>query len=207
MNKAAVIFQNVTLQWEDKPVISHFSCEIPHGSKSVFSAPSGRGKSTLLKSIAGFIMPLSGEIRVLGYVVKPAGIHRIRQELSYVPQDFPFSKRTCDFIMLPFSFAANRHLKPGEDEVLHLFDELLLDRDTYTKPMTEISGGEKQRVALITALLLKKKILLLDEPVASLDSESRKRVIQYVTGLKEVTVISASHDKDWLDHCNPVIGI
>lgn len=207
MNKPSVIFQDVTLQWEDKPVISHFSCEIPEGSRAVFSAPSGRGKSTLLKSLAGFLMPAAGEIRVLGYVVKPAGIHKIRQELSYVPQDFPFSKRTCDFISLPFTFTANRHLKPSEEDVFRLFDALLLDRSTYTKPMTEISGGEKQRVALATALLLKKKILLLDEPVASLDSKSRARVIDVVAKLNNVTVISASHDRDWLENCNPIIEI
>lgn len=207
MSKPVVRFIDVTLTWDSDPVIRHFNCDIPEGSRTVFSAPSGRGKSTLLKSILGFVMPAEGEIRVDGYPLKNASVSKIRQRVAYVPQDFPFPKRSSDFIRMPFAFAANRHLKPSTEDIFTLFDRFLLDRSTYDKPMTEISGGEKQRVAIITALLLKKKILLLDEPVASLDAVSRKQIMEHITTLENVTVISASHDRDWLEHCNQVIEI
>jgi len=207
MNKTAVQFRNVCLAWDEKPVIENFSIEIFEGTRAVFAAPSGKGKSTLLKSLLGFIIPSSGEIRVSGYLMKPGSAHKIRQNIAYVPQDFPFSKRAGDFIMLPFTFNANKNLKPGNDEIMDLFDRFLLDKSTFEKPMTEISGGEKQRIALITALLLKKKILLLDEPVSSLDKESRKRVTDYIISLENITVISASHDREWIDACNKTIEL
>ncbi len=67
------------------------------------------------------------------------------------------------------------------------------------KKSEEVSGGERQRLALAIALLLKRKIFLLDEATSSLDRKLKKKVVDYFLNQKSLTVLSISHDSEWLD--------
>ncbi|PKP22631.1 MAG: hypothetical protein CVU05_03100 [Bacteroidetes bacterium HGW-Bacteroidetes-21] len=207
MSNDAIVMNNISLAWEDKVIVEDFSCIVPFGSKTVLVAPSGKGKTTLLHAVAGFVKLLKGEIIIDGKKLISGQMAKIRSQLAYVPQDFPFSMRVEDFMMLPFSFSYNRHLKFNYQDAIRLMETFLLDTSVMDKPMTEISGGEKQRVALVTAILLHKKILLLDEPVSSLDSNSKSKVIEYISQNNEMTVFSASHDPEWIGACTQKIEL
>lgn len=199
--------KGISLAWADKSILENFSCAIEYGKSAVLVAPSGRGKSTLLQAVAGFIVPFEGSIFVGGKAVNAQNILKIRSMLAYVSQDFPFSMKAEEFIQLPFTFAQNRHLNYQQSEAIELMQEFLLDTTILEKPMTEISGGEKQRIAIVAAILLKKKIMLLDEPVSSLDAESKSRIIAYFQQIKDTTVLSASHDPEWVGGCQQKIEL
>ena len=73
--------------------------------------------------------------------------------------------------------------------------------------MNEISGGEKQRILLVSGILLKRKLIFLDEPTSALDKESKRKVIERFQKNNEFTVLSVSHDDEWLDSAARVIEL
>ncbi len=156
------------------------SGEFSHGITAVFG-PSGAGKSTLLACVAGALKPHRGEILLNGRALwSSAGVDLApeKRRIGLVHQDgalFPHMtvRRNIEYGYLLMS-AADRRITPGEVTAL-LGLERLVDR----RP-SELSGGERQRVALARALATSPELLLLDEPMASLDSRLRGVVIGYL---------------------------
>lgn len=187
--------EKANLKFNDKTIFNDLNFNINKGEKVIIRAHSGRGKSTLLKVIMGFQKLTSGKVEVDGLELNIFNIEKIREKISYLPQSINFRNQTIkEVIENIFSFKKNRSLKVDNEKLMFLIEELKLEKDILEKNFDFLSGGEKQRVALIIAFLMNKEIILLDESIASLDVVLKERVMQYLLQLDK-TVILVTHDR------------
>ena len=172
----------------------------------MLTGASGIGKSTLLRCILGFTIPESGEILVNGVPVDGETVWRLRTQVAYVPQEPELGEGTLRrWFEQPFSFKANSHLKDNLERLPRLLQRLSLPATLLEAEVARLSGGEKQRVVLISALLLEREVLLLDEPTSALDRENSLAVVSLLRSLEGLTILSISHDSHFLDLADRVI--
>ena len=183
--------------YEDVPVLRDIGFSLESGGRLCVAGANGSGKSTLLELIAGCMKPASGEILINGERVSPKN-NRARRKTGIVFQD-PDNQLFMPTVWEDTAFAVmHRGVSPEEGRELALEAlravgaEHLADRPPY-----KLSGGEKQRAAIASALILKPEILLLDEPTAALDPLTRKNIIALLRGLGCAAVI-AGHDLDMM---------
>lgn len=162
--------------------------------------PSGAGKTTALEAIAGLRTPAAGRIlagdRVLFDSSRRVNLPPHLRHVGYVPQDpalFPHMNARRNVLY---------GRRPGQrlslDAVVQTLDvATLLDRH-----VSDLSGGERQRIALARALMSAPDVLLLDEPLAAVDVERRRRILPYLARVRDdlaVPVVYVSHDRDEVD--------
>ncbi len=190
--------ESLSLQFEDRPILQDFNLEIAEGSKMVITGPSGSGKSTLLRILLGFVQPNSGTVRFRGAPLTPAQARQVRREVAYVNQSLSLETGTVgEALQTLFSFASSSGL-PTQKEALTALEAFGLDQQALKHQTSELSGGEKQRVGLAAALLLRRKIYLLDEPTAALDASRASVVTEvFLDQLASSTIIVVAHDSVW----------
>lgn len=190
--------KDIHIAFENQVVFDKFSLDINKGDKVLLSAPSGKGKSTLMKSLLGFQRISSGKIFIDQDQMTRETIHQIRNKIAYVSQDVELGRRTCkDLLDDIFNFKSNKHLGVSDESYQSLGEELELPRDFLVKKVSRLSGGERQRLGFLICLLLKRPIWLLDEVTSGLDKSLKEKIVNMVmTG--EETVIITSHDDIWL---------
>ena len=159
------------------------------GACAPWVGPNGAGKSTLLQLAAGLIKPTAGRIEILGLV--PGQSPAWLGEIGYLAQDIPLYRRLSAGELL----GMGRHLNPKWDDALarRRLADLGLPLD---KPVGLLSGGERAQVALALALGKHPRLLLLDEPVASLDPLARREFLASLAAAcaeSELTVVLSSH--------------
>lgn len=193
-------FKNIVLYYEDKLIFDNLSLKIKRGSKVCISGPSGKGKTSLLMMLLGIIQPQSGTTKINGKTITPNTISNIRKQIAWLPQniDIPVNSgyELCKLLSIK-----------SENETILYLKKLGLSPDILYKAFTEISGGEKQRIIIAICLSLNKPILILDEPTSALDNESIYKLIHTISELKDLTVISASHNAKWVMSCDNIIKI
>lgn len=151
-------FDNITFIYDNKPLMQHFSCCISSGEKVVLYGPSGHGKSTLLASVAGFVLPDEGSIRINGKILDSVAIQQIRRITAWLPQEFTLPFETVEeLIAAPFRLKINQPSRPTRETILNHFARLGLEPELYEKRSIEISGGQRQRIMLMITALLNKK--------------------------------------------------
>lgn len=184
--------------------LAHFTLEIDATLSSRVTAifgPSGSGKTSLLELIAGLRRPPSGSIELFGNVLTDREAHRFiapqHRAIGYVPQDGALFPHLFVRKNLLYGFDTS-HKRPAGLSFEHIVEVLeispLLDRAIAT-----LSGGEKQRVALGRALLAAPKLLLLDEPLASLDAALKERLLPYLLRIRHefaIPMIYVTHSPD-----------
>ena len=156
--------------------------------------PSGCGKSTLLNLIAGLDEPSGGEIRIDGALVEGPGVDRGMVFQSYTLFPWLTVEENARFA---FRLAANRG-RAGAGDVDWLLELTGLDAFRRAHPHT-LSGGMKQRVAIVRALANRPKVLLMDEPFGALDAQTREEMQELMRRLQahqRPTVIFVTHDLD-----------
>ncbi|MDP4270489.1 MAG: ABC transporter ATP-binding protein [Bacteroidota bacterium] len=201
-------FENITISFNNKTVISNFSTQIRDGEKICFVGESGSGKSTLLHAILGFVSPDKGEIRIENEAITTHSIQSIREKTAFLPQDISFPYQTVKELLLsPFSFKANRKQIVTDERILSVFATLNLEEEILHKKLNEISGGQKQRVLLALIALLDKSIVLLDEPTSALDAGSVDLVIHFIKEMKNTTVVIVTHDRRFAEAFDRIIPI
>jgi zinc transport system ATP-binding protein len=158
--------------------------------------PNGGGKTTLLKTILGLLPPLRGEIRILGQPIRVG-----RKQIGHVPQYVEFDR---DFPITVWDVA--RMGRVGQRGLLRRYtsadDDLVAEalRQVEMLPLRrrligELSGGQRQRVYIARALATQPKILLLDEPTASIDPQTKANIYDLLRALNErITLLLISHD-------------
>lgn len=192
--------ENLQIRFEDKIAIEDLSFKLPQNAKAVLAGKSGSGKSSVLHAILGFTPIAQGEIWFMDLLVSPQNINKIRSMLAWVPQETGFGLHTAnDLLFFPFTFKHNRKNSPDQNTANSMLEKLDLHPDIRKQNLSQISGGEKQRLALASALLQNKPLLLLDEPTSALDAHSRAIVGKQILGNENITVLAASHDQMWMD--------
>ena len=178
-------WNNLSCKFDGRTIFENFSGEIKERERLRITGPSGSGKTTFLKMLLGFENTNGGTISFDGDV---------RQDVAYVPQepDFGTSGTIGEWIDTVFAFALNRAAKPPREKIVETIVALGLPETILEESVTAVSGGEKQRVALAVALLLPRKLFLLDEPFSALDNEAAMRAAELI-GASRRAVIFTSH--------------
>jgi len=203
-----IILRNISKSFNGVNIINNLSIEIPAGSKVAVTGKSGAGKSTLVNMLMGFILPDNGKITLMGMDVNEQNINEIRENISWVPQELNIDVRYVrDLLLLPFGYNKNKKDKPSVKTIINALDMFGLKEDILSKDVSEISGGEKQRIFLTSSYLLKRKICFLDEPTSGLDSDSKRKVINYFLHECASTVVAVTHDEKWMDNSNIKIDL
>jgi cobalt/nickel transport system ATP-binding protein len=177
------------------------SLEVEQGERVAILGPNGSGKSTLILLIAGLLMPQSGEIKVFGEPTTAKTFQKLRSRIGVVFQD-PDDQLFTPSVIEDVEYGP-KNLKLPEEDVkqrsAHVLEKMgilhLKDR-----PPHRLSFGEKKKVSLATALVLKPELLILDEPTANLDLVSRRGLIETLNELNRAgtTVIVSTHDVEAL---------
>ena len=188
--------EHLTKQFSDQFVLEDFSFDIQDGEKIIVSGRSGIGKTTLFRLLLGFEQPDSGKIYFENELLTEVTVWNLRQRVAYVSQDLNIGRGNLQaFFNETLSLKTNVEYKSsslGElEELLNAFE---LPDTLLQKNIEELSGGEKQRVAIINALLLKRNIFFLDEITSALDKSLKAKVLDYFLLNPAFTVLSISHD-------------
>jgi ABC-type iron transport system FetAB ATPase subunit len=207
-NDVAIELNDLTLRFDGRPVLEDFSLHVSAGEKVTLTGPSGSGKSSILRSILGFVTPERGSVRIAGELVTSWSIWHLRRRLAYVPQEADLGVGPVRAILQrPFAYRANARLRHNEHLVPDMFERFHLPIHLLDKDVTDLSGGEKQRVAIVSAVLLNRSIVLLDEAASALDREMALVVANYFRGQRDLTVVSAAHNAQALPLSEQVVSL
>lgn len=201
----AIEIHDVCIKHGARYILRDFSLSVNEGEKVLLNGSSGCGKSTVLKAISGLVVPCRGSISIYGQTLNGHDIWHIRRLMAYVQQEPELGTGSVKTILeQPFSYKANHALKKNLErlpELMHIFNfnTKLLDKDAST-----LSGGEKQRVAIISAILLDRKIILLDEASSALDKANKAAVAEHFSA-SGATILMASHDSQWVSFADRTV--
>jgi len=190
-------YENTGISFGGKKVISGFSLRVLRGKKILLRGKSGIGKSTLFKMLLGFEKPSEGLLYFRGKSVNAQVAWEVRKEVSYVSQDMDLGEGPVkDLLDEIFSYRPNRE-KRNPEKLNTLMKEFELDQEILEKNFENLSGGEKQRIEILIALMLGRDIFLLDEVTSALDFELKKKVVDHFLKHKAWTLFVISHDREW----------
>ncbi|APG67788.1 ATP-binding cassette domain-containing protein [Lactobacillus delbrueckii subsp. lactis] len=195
---ALIELKQVSYRAGDQEILQDVSFAVEEGDYLTLTGPSGSGKSTTLKLIAGLISPNKGEIFYKGQNLDSLDLVQYRRQVSYCfQQPTLFDETVKANLALPFAIRKQDFAEKRAQEALKQVD---LPADYLDKKITTLSGGEKQRVALIRNLLFRPELLLLDEVTTGLDEESKQIVHQLIARVHQegTTIVQVTHDQEEL---------
>jgi iron(III) transport system ATP-binding protein len=189
----------------ERVVLNDLSLRIEKAERLVLFGPSGSGKTTVLRLLAGLEVPDKGEIRIKDRIVATSGKNLVppeKRDVGMVFQDLALWPHMTVQQNLMFGLDARGVQKrQAEDRVREMLRRVGLEHRTEAKPH-QLSGGEQQRVALARALVSRPSILLMDEPLSSLDDERKQAIASDLLGLQSqfgFTLIYVTHDRSEVD--------
>jgi ABC-2 type transport system ATP-binding protein len=185
-----------------KVVLHELSCSVDGGSVTGLLGPSGSGKSTLIRAIVGVQTIAGGEVRVLG---SPAGAKQLRARVGYMTQaPSVYGDLTVRENLRFFASV----LGTPRNTVERVLGEVALEEEA-DRVVERLSGGQRARVSLATALLGAPELLVLDEPTVGLDPVLRRDLWQLFHDLAEqgTTLVVSSHVMDEADRCDALLLI
>ncbi len=195
--------EGVVRRHGERTVLDVPRLDIATGGITGVVGPNGGGKSTLLRLLALLDAPCRGEVRFAGEAVGPLSSARtadLRRSVTLLLQE-PYLLRRSVYENVAFGLTM-RGVRDTADAVRGALELVALDPDVFLRRRWfELSGGEAQRVALAARLAFSPRVLLMDEPTASLDEDSAARIADAARAVVErgTTVIVVSHDRDWLE--------
>lgn len=188
-----LVLENVTKKYKDKTAIHNISTELHSGQLIGLIGKNGAGKTTLLKLLSTIMKPTSGRILLNDQdIVKNPNI--MRNTIGYLPQEvFAYPNLTVLEYLSYIASIKGMRKKEAEKQINILLSNFHLE-NARNKRMSSCSGGMKQRVGIICALLDNPQIIIIDEPTTGLDPEERIAVRNILSGLsKERIVILSTH--------------
>lgn len=192
---------------EGKNVLNDVNLYIKPGTKIAIYGKSGSGKSTLIKLLMGFYTPSGGKITINGKNIKEMPIDELRRKVAVVNQNVKlFDKSIFDNMIY-----GNKYDDVTEEDIkkilgnVGVFEKIPEGLSANVGVSgSKLSGGQKQIINLVRAILKDSPILILDEPTSALDAGTKKIVMNLVKKLKDKIVIIITHDKDMVSHVDKV---
>jgi len=193
---------SISKSYSGAKVLHDISLEIDSGERIVFIGPSGCGKTTILRLIAGFIAPDRGDILLNNKTVSKDGrilIPPERRNIGMVFQDLALWPHLTVKGNIAFGLKARGVRKGDREKRIRKILDLVDMADYPDRKPGELSGGQQQRVALARALVLEPEVLLMDEPLSSLDTELNIRIRNEILRLQNelgFTLLYVTHNID-----------
>ena len=175
--KTSIKIENLSKSFNGKKILKEINLELPEGGIFGILGKNGAGKTTLLATLMGLITPTSGEIKIFNKCLRKDKFD-ILNEINFQSPYIELPKKMSVYQNLIF-YARLYNVKDKEKKIDNLCSELLVD-DLLELNYGKLSSGQKTRVNLCKALLNTPKLLLLDEPTASLDIQTSEFVRKYL---------------------------
>lgn len=190
--------ENIEVTFGDFTAIPQLDLHVRPGEFFTLLGPSGCGKTTALRTLAGFIQPAKGTVRVDGKDV--TRLPSDKRQVGMVFQNYALFPSMSVWENIAFGLRVRKE-KPAESDrlVRDIARRVELSDAQLAKNVAELSGGQQQRVAVARALVLRPKILLLDEPLSNLDAKLRHQLRQQLKDLQSefgITTVYVTHDQD-----------
>ena len=203
---SSLTITGVTKSFGSTRAVDDVTLHVPHGSFTTVLGPSGCGKTTLLRLIAGFLVPEAGSIAFGDTVVAGDGVRPMppqTRRVGYVPQEgalFPHLDVAANIAFgLDKATRGSRGQDRRSDRVAEMLDLVELPADFRDRRPDELSGGQQQRVALARSLAPQPAVVLLDEPFSSLDAGLRgttSRAVRRALEASNTTAVLVTHDQN-----------
>jgi manganese/zinc/iron transport system ATP- binding protein len=196
-NQLAIEVTDLTVAYQEKPVLWDVDLEAPEGVLMAVVGPNGAGKSTLMKTILGLVPAAAGQVRVYG---KPYA--QQRHLVGYVPQrgsvDWDFPTDALDVVTMGLYRRLGWVRRPGRAEraaAMEALDKVGM-ADFAGRQISQLSGGQQQRVFLARALVQDAQVYLMDEPFAGVDATTERAIVALLRELRRQgrTVLVVHHD-------------
>lgn len=202
MNVPAIALTDVSKRFGSHVAVDGVSLEFASGEAAVIIGPSGCGKTTLLRIIAGLEVPDTGQVVLNGTPVAIAGravVPAHQRRLGFVFQDLALwphltVQQNLDFVLESTNVSRAERRQRAERALA-----LVRIQQFSARYPHELSGGEQQRVALARAIACEPRVLLLDEPLSSLDAELRAEMRSELARLQrrlKLTTVYVTHDRE-----------
>jgi tungstate transport system ATP-binding protein len=192
-----------------KKVLDIEHLELPANQIIGFFGPNGSGKTTLFSILSFVSCPTFGKLKYKNTNSRMLEQH-LKQEVVLLPQNPYLLKRTV-YDNIAFGLHLRKDVFNIEKRVIESLSFVGLDASFMHRKWNQLSGGESQRVALAARLILKPKVLILDEPTSGVDTNSAqliKEAIFIANQTWDTTLFISSHDSNWLNHtCDKKIGL
>lgn len=205
--------RNVSFAHHGGPVkvMDDFSISVEEGSRTAILGANGAGKTTMFYTLTGVYKPQEGEVLFRGEPIEYTkdGLTKVRSKVAVVLQN-PDEQMFCSLVEEDVAFGP-LNLGVDRDEVEQRVDKALRDvrmTDFKLRPLQQLSGGQRKRVAIAGALAVHPEVMIMDEPTAGLDPQASMEVIELAEKLhlQGVTVLISTHDVDlaygWADRVN-----
>lgn len=166
--------ENITAGYSQKSIVRNCSLQVGKGETLVLMGPSGGGKTTLLLSILGSLEPFSGKILLDDRDI--TNIEMEKRNIGYLPQDYGLFPHMNVQQNVSFGLRVRGVSQEIQQEISDQMIHLVQLQGLEKRKIGELSGGEKQRVGLARALAIKPRLLLLDEPLSSIDQVTKQEV-------------------------------
>ena len=203
-----VEFKNISFSYSKESGVYDIDLKVQDGEFCFLVGPTGSGKTSLLKMIYFDILPLKGEINVLGYnskKTKKNKVHKLRKKIGVIFQDYKLLQQRTVYenIALPLHIngVGRKKIKDNVEEALDLSDL----SDYQNKFPHQLSGGEQQRVCIARAIVKNPELILADEPTGNLDPAAAHKILKILEQINKegTSIIMATHnyklisDKDY----------
>ncbi len=198
-DKSAIQIDNLDVHYGKTFALEDISIDIKEGEYLGIIGPNGGGKSTLIKAILGLIDSTKDKIKIFGKPVKES-----QERIGYVPQFSPVDKKFPISVMeVVLTGKMKEGIRPffsyskkDKEETMELLKEVGIE-NLAKRQISELSGGEFQKMLIARALSVNPRILLLDEPTASVDDTSRRQIYSFLSMLnaeRNMTIVLVTHD-------------
>ena len=187
--------KDIVVKFGDFEALHNINVNVKEGEFFTFLGPSGCGKTTTLRTITGFIEPVSGTVSVNEQDITHVPIEK--RNIGIVFQSYALFPTMTVYDNIAFGLKLKKLKKPEIDQkVREIARKVDLSDEQLKKAVSQLSGGQQQRVAIARALCMQPQIMLFDEPTSALDPEMIKEVLDVMVELAEggMTMIVVTHE-------------
>ena len=198
MNEKMIQLENIVVRFGDFEALHNINVDVHEGEFFTFLGPSGCGKTTTLRTITGFIDPVSGSVRVKDRDITHVPIED--RNIGIVFQSYALFPTMTVYDNIAFGLKVKKLKKPEIDKrVREIAKKVDLTDEQLQKAVSQLSGGQQQRVAIARALVTGPAIICMDEPLSNLDAKLRVQLRNELKRMQKefgITTIYVTHDQE-----------